>query len=56
MLTSDMALARQIGVPMRARFSTTNGGIPVAFLAQEKISAPAIPLRKRGVRKKSDGK
>ncbi len=36
-LTSDGALARQIGLPMRARFSTRNGGIPVAFLAQEKV-------------------
>jgi len=56
MLTSDTALARQIGVPMRARFSTTNGGIPVAFLAQEKAPTTAIPLPKRGVKKKTDGK
>jgi len=56
MLTSDTALARQIGVPMRARFSTTNGGIPVAFLAQEKVSTTATLLPRRGVKKKTDGR
>ena len=54
-LTSDTALARQLTVPMRARFSTSNGGIPVAFLAQEKARAGKVPLRNRGVRKKTDG-
>ena len=55
-LTSDTTLARQLGVPMRARFSTTNGGIPVAFLAQEKISGSRVPLRRRGVKRKTDGR
>lgn len=55
-LTSDTTFARQMGVPMRARFSTTNGGIAVAFLAQEKIPATVVPLRNRGVRKKTDGR
>ncbi|MDQ3673713.1 MAG: class I SAM-dependent RNA methyltransferase [Gemmatimonadota bacterium] len=54
-LTSDTALARQIGVPMRARFSTSNGGIPVAFLAQEKSPGGTVPLRNRGVKHKTDG-
>lgn len=54
-LTADTASARQMGVPMRARFSTSNGGIPVAFLAQEKPSAPTVPFRNRGVKKKIDG-
>ena len=53
-LTSDTAMARQMGVPMRARFSSTNGGIPVAFLAQEKLPA-TVPSRSRGVKKRSDG-
>lgn len=35
-LTSDADLARRTGLPLRARFSTRNGGIPVAFFAQEK--------------------
>jgi putative N6-adenine-specific DNA methylase len=55
-LTSDTALARQLGVPMRARFSTTNGGIAVAFLAQEKLPAKTVPLRTRGVKKRTDGR
>ncbi len=39
-LTSDVGLAHQTGVTLRPRFSTRNGGIPVAFLAQEKSSVP----------------
>ena len=54
-LTSDTALAQQLGVSMRARFTTSNGGIPVAFLAQEKLPVPKVPLRNRGVKKKIDG-
>jgi putative N6-adenine-specific DNA methylase len=55
-LTSDVALARQTGLPLRARFSTRNGGISVAFLAQEKrvagtlasinISGGGVPKRR----------
>ena len=37
-LTSDTTLARQTGLPLRARFSTRNGGIPVAFFGQEKAT------------------
>lgn len=48
-LTSDTTLARQSGLPLRARFSTRNGGIPVAFFAQEKQSAPEVRARKSGV-------
>lgn len=54
-LTSDTALSRQMGLPVRARFSTTNGGIPVAFVAQQKNSASQVPLRKRGAKRKTDG-
>ena len=35
-LTDDARLARQVGVPLRSRFETRNGGIPVSFLASEK--------------------
>lgn len=48
-LTSDVALARQTGLPLRARFSTRNGGISVAFLAQEKQVARAVRVRKSAV-------
>lgn len=55
-LTSDTALSRQMGLPLRARFNTTNGGIPVAFLAQEKTSPAKVPKRNRGVKGKTDGR
>jgi len=48
-LTSDADLARQTGLPLRARFSTRNGGIPVAFFAQEKTSASRERPRKSRV-------
>ncbi len=35
-LTDDQRLARHTGIPLRSRFETTNGGIPVSFLASEK--------------------
>jgi putative N6-adenine-specific DNA methylase len=54
-LTSDTKLARQMGIPMRARFSTSNGGIPVAFVAQEKSEAATALLRESGVRGRTDG-
>jgi putative N6-adenine-specific DNA methylase len=54
-LTSDTKLSRQMGLPMRARFSTTNGGISVAFFAQEKPTVTTAPLRERGVRGRIDG-
>jgi putative N6-adenine-specific DNA methylase len=36
-LTSDWALVRQTRLPLRPRFSTSNGGIPVSFFASEKV-------------------
>ena len=39
-LTDDPRLARQAGIPLRARFETRNGGIPVSFLASEKAGNP----------------
>jgi putative N6-adenine-specific DNA methylase len=38
LLTSDVALAGQMRLPLRPRFSTSNGGIPVSFLASEKVA------------------
>jgi putative N6-adenine-specific DNA methylase len=38
LLTSDVALAGQMRLPLRPRFSTSNGGIPVSFLASEKAA------------------
>jgi putative N6-adenine-specific DNA methylase len=35
-LTSDAVLAAQMRLPLRPRFSTSNGGIPVSFLVSEK--------------------
>jgi putative N6-adenine-specific DNA methylase len=35
-LTADLDLVRQTKLPLRARFSTSNGGIPVTFFASEK--------------------
>ncbi|MFL5523791.1 MAG: class I SAM-dependent RNA methyltransferase [Gemmatimonadaceae bacterium] len=35
-LTPDAGPARQLGVPLRSRFATQNGGIPVSFLVSEK--------------------
>jgi putative N6-adenine-specific DNA methylase len=46
-LTSDSALARQTRLSLRPRFSTSNGGIPVAFFASEKI--PKAKIRRRNV-------
>ena len=35
-LAAEPRLGRQAGVPLRSRFETRNGGIPVTFLASEK--------------------
>jgi putative N6-adenine-specific DNA methylase len=35
-LTPDASMARQLRVPLRSRFATQNGGIPVSFLVSEK--------------------
>jgi putative N6-adenine-specific DNA methylase len=35
-LTSDAMLAGQMRLPLRPRFATSNGGIPVSFLVSEK--------------------
>ena len=48
-LTSDSALVRQTRLPLRPRFSTSNGGIPVSFFASEKISKAEVHSRETGV-------
>jgi hypothetical protein len=42
-LTSDAVLAGQMRLPLRPRFATSNGGIPVSFLVSEK-AGKAQPL------------
>ena len=45
-LTSDAVLAAQMRLPLRSRFSTSNGGIPVSFLVSEKAAkTEARPLK-----------
>ena len=48
-LTADQRLARHAGTPLRSRFDTKNGGIPVSFLATEKAGKSAVtsPVSKR---------
>ena len=49
-LTSDAVLAAQMRLPLRPRFSTSNGGIPVSFLVSEKAGRPGARSPKSGVR------
>ncbi|HEX9084960.1 MAG TPA: class I SAM-dependent RNA methyltransferase [Gemmatimonadaceae bacterium] len=49
MLTSDAVLAAQMRLSLRPRFSTSNGGIPVSFLASEKAGRPEVRPPKSGV-------
>jgi putative N6-adenine-specific DNA methylase len=48
-LTSDSALVRQTRLPLRPRFSTSNGGIPVSFFVSEKQSKAEVQLGESGV-------
>jgi len=48
-LTSDSELVRQTRLPLRPRFSTSNGGIPVSFFVSEKVSRAGLPGRNEGV-------
>jgi putative N6-adenine-specific DNA methylase len=48
-LTPDSALVRQTRLPLRPRFSTSNGGIPVSFFASEKTSKAEVHFRETGV-------
>jgi putative N6-adenine-specific DNA methylase len=47
-LTSDAALAGQMRLPLRSRFSTSNGGIPVSFLVSEKAAKTEMRPHKSG--------
>jgi putative N6-adenine-specific DNA methylase len=49
MLTSDAVLAAQMRLPLRPRFATNNGGIPVSFLVSEKAGKMEVRSRKTGV-------
>jgi putative N6-adenine-specific DNA methylase len=48
-LTADAVLAAQMRLSLRPRFSTSNGGIPVSFLASEKTGRPEVRPPKSGV-------
>jgi putative N6-adenine-specific DNA methylase len=48
-LTSDSALVRQTKLPLRPRFSTSNGGIPVSYFVSEKSSETGARSVKTGV-------
>ena len=53
MLTADSMLARQTGLPLRPRFSTSNGGIPVQFLATEKQGKAEVASLESRARKEA---
>jgi putative N6-adenine-specific DNA methylase len=44
LLTSDAVLAAQMRLPLCSRFATSNGGIPVSFLVNEKSDKGAVRL------------
>jgi putative N6-adenine-specific DNA methylase len=48
-LTSDVAVTGQMRLALRPRFSTSNGGIPVSFLASEKVAKIEDGSLKSGV-------
>jgi putative N6-adenine-specific DNA methylase len=48
-LTSDAVLAGQMRIPIRPRFSSNNGGIPVNFVVSEKVDEAEVQARKSGV-------
>jgi len=48
-LTSDAALAGQMRLPLRPRFASSNGGIPVSFLVNEKAAKAEGRSLKSGV-------
>jgi putative N6-adenine-specific DNA methylase len=50
-LTSDAVLAGQLRLPLRPRFATSNGGIPVSFLVSEKSGKAEVRPLETGCRK-----
>lgn len=45
LLTPDAALAGQMRLPLRPRFTTSNGGIPVSFLVSERAGKTVNPTK-----------
>lgn len=54
-LTPDAALARQMRIPLRSRFATQNGGIPVNFLVSEAKRTEPSPRKSHGKSVLSEG-
>jgi putative N6-adenine-specific DNA methylase len=54
-LTPDSALIRQTRLALRPRFSTSNGGIPVAYFVSEKVSEAEVRSLETGVAKSAGG-
>src|SRR5205823_938242 len=50
-LAADDSLARQLRVPTRSRFDTSNGGIPVSYLVSERRSDAEPRSRESRLRK-----
>ncbi len=48
-LTSDSGLVRQTKLPLRPRFSTSNGGIPVSYFVTEKTAKAEVHSLETGV-------
>ncbi|MEA2707153.1 MAG: putative N6-adenine-specific methylase [Gemmatimonadaceae bacterium] len=48
-LTSDSALVQQTKLPLKPRFSTSNGGIPVSYFVSEKTSRAEVHSIRIGV-------
>ncbi len=48
-LTTDAVLAGQMRLPLRPRFATSNGGIPVSFLVSEKAAKAKVRPLESGV-------
>ncbi|MEA2766537.1 MAG: putative N6-adenine-specific methylase [Gemmatimonadaceae bacterium] len=48
-LTSDSALVQQTKLPLKPRFSTSNGGIPVSYFVSEKTSRAEVHSMQVGV-------
>lgn len=49
-LTADVGPARQLGIALRSRFATQNGGIPVNFLVSEKSKRTDVGPKERSAR------
>ena len=54
-LTSDVALVRQIRLPLLPRFNSRNGGIPVSFLVSEKAKKCATASEESSSARRGSG-